>query len=145
MPKDLENLLKRVIIPIEKPIRFSFFGWINFPILTPRNIRIIILKIGVLMVIVTAASMFLFNGQAEKEDIIILKNISKYVVLPEEEPTIAKVINIDRLKDEPFFKNAKNGDTMFVFIKSDKVILYSVIMGKVINIGSIKDAGLVLK
>lgn len=55
----------------------------------------------------------------------LVSEVSKIMRLPENEtPSIATITDVSKLKDQPFFKDAKNGDVLLVFNKSGKAILY---------------------
>ncbi|OGM97011.1 MAG: hypothetical protein A3B86_00855 [Candidatus Yanofskybacteria bacterium RIFCSPHIGHO2_02_FULL_38_22b] len=129
MSKDLENLLERVLVPDKNIKRRSYF-------------RIKHLKIFSLLVLILTISAFIFSARGKTEDEKILKKISKFVVLPEDKLTTAIVKDVNLLKNNPFFHNANNGDKLFMFEKSEKIFLYSVSLGKIINIGHLKEAGI---
>lgn len=60
--------------------------------------------------------------------------LGKIIQLPRETPTIATVTDISKLKDQAFFKNAKNGYKVFLFTNAKKAILYDPVGNKVIDI-----------
>lgn len=63
------------------------------------------------------------------------KKISVLMTLPtDEQPTIATVADVTKLKDQVFFKNAKNGDKVLIYTKNRKAILYSVGMNKILDV-----------
>lgn len=72
---------------------------------------------------------------ATKEEIkSITSKLSKMIELPkDEEPTIATVLDKSKLKDQPFFKKAENGDKVIMYVKSLKAILYRPSTNKVID------------
>ncbi len=75
------------------------------------------------------------NAQARKEVNTLVAKVSKLVVLPEgETPTVATVSDVEALKSQPFFANAKQGDKVLIFAQSRKAILYSVEMNKIIEV-----------
>jgi uncharacterized protein HemX len=82
------------------------------------------------------------NTQARKEATELVAKVSKLVVLPEGEvPTVATVSDPAALKDQVFFKSAKQGDKVLIYAQAKKAILYSVEMNKILevaplNIGS---------
>ena len=51
-------------------------------------------------------------------DILVAK-IGEKMELPEEEPSLATVSDVDRLQDQPFFHNAENGDKVLIFQKAE--------------------------
>ncbi len=68
----------------------------------------------------------------------MVEKIRSLMVLPEdEEPTVAIVDNLERLKDQPFFKNAKVGDRVFIFNSAKKAVLYDPIANKIIEVGPV--------
>ena len=60
------------------------------------------------------------------------------MVLPQnEEPTTATVSDTAKLKDQPFFKNAKNGDVVLIYTKAQIAILYDRKIDKIIAVAPI--------
>ncbi len=81
------------------------------------------------------------NATARREATELVAKVSKLVVLPEEVPTVATVSDTEALKDQAFFKNAKQGDKVLIYAQAKKAILYSVELNKILevaplNIGS---------
>lgn len=72
----------------------------------------------------------------------ILGRVGKLIRLPQgETPTIATVSDKEKLKDQPFFANAKNGDKVLIFTNARKAILYDPVANVIvdtapINVGS---------
>lgn len=77
------------------------------------------------------------QAQEEADIAAIVPYVSKYMVLPDEKPTIATVVDKEKLnKQQPFFKDAENGDKILVFQNARKVLLYrnhGTGSGKIIN------------
>lgn len=66
----------------------------------------------------------------------VLKKVGKLMTLPEgEEPTLATVVNPEKLAKEAFFANAKKGDKVLIYTQAKKVILYDPQTNKVLNVG----------
>ncbi len=82
------------------------------------------------------------NAQARKEVAELVTKVSKLAVLPEgETPTVATVSDTEALKEQAFFKNAKQGDKVLIYAEAKKAFLYSVELNKILevaplNIGS---------
>jgi hypothetical protein len=61
--------------------------------------------------------------------------VGKLVVLPEnEQPTIATVGDVEKLKDQPFFKNAQVGDKVLIYNQAKKAVLYRPSENKIIEL-----------
>ncbi len=74
----------------------------------------------------------------QEETQTLLDKVGRLVVLPEgEQPTIATVSDAERLKDQPFFAKAKNGDKVLIYPNARKAILYDPISDKVIEIAPV--------
>lgn len=66
----------------------------------------------------------------------ILSNVQKLTDLPvDEEPTIITIRDISKVKNQPFFANAKNGDKIILFNKNKKAILYDPLDNKIVEMG----------
>ena len=75
-------------------------------------------------------------GESEVEQ--LLAAVHKLIVLPEgERPTVATVTNLEKLKDQPFFAQAKLGDKVLIYTNAKKAILYDPIANKIIEVAPI--------
>lgn len=78
---------------------------------------------------------------AQEETNKLVAEISKFMVLPADEtPTLASVSDIKQLKNQPFFKDAKNGDKVLLYMKAQKAIIYDPKAKRVVNVGPINIA-----
>lgn len=105
----------------------------------------------VLVVVLAAGCIFLFTQYQTAQDKIgdaqsgkseqannVIKSVSKIAIVPTDEtPTIATVTNTEKLKDQPFFVNAKNGDKVLVYAKQKKAILYRPSTNQIVNINTV--------
>lgn len=79
---------------------------------------------------------------AQEEVKGLVSEVGKLIDLPTgEDPTVATVTDIEKLKDQPFFANAKNGDKVLIYTQAKKAILYDPNSKKIlevapVNIGS---------
>ncbi|MCL4353136.1 hypothetical protein M1615_01535 [Patescibacteria group bacterium] len=77
---------------------------------------------------------------ARLEKQAILPKLSRLIKLPEgEQPLIATVVHASKLRQEPFFKDARNGDKIVIYMKARKAILYRPGENKIINFSSLKE------
>ncbi len=74
------------------------------------------------------------NIVAQEETKYITGQIGKFIDVPkDEQPSRATITDISKLKDQPFFKNAKNGDKLIVYNKAQKAILYRPSENKIVD------------
>lgn len=64
--------------------------------------------------------------------------VGKLYQLPADEtPIVGKVKDKEKLKDQPFFKNAQNNDDLLIYQKAKIAIVYRDTESKLINVGPI--------
>ncbi len=75
-------------------------------------------------------------GQKEAQQLI--DAVGKLIILPKDEtPTVATVTDASKLKDQPFFKNAKNGFKVLIYPKARKAILYDPVEKKIVDVAPV--------
>jgi len=68
----------------------------------------------------------------------ITEKLGKIYELPkDDEPTVATVLDVEKLKDQPFFANAQNGDKVIIYTKSQLAILFRVNDNKIITVAPV--------
>ncbi|MDR1355492.1 MAG: hypothetical protein LBJ43_04470 [Propionibacteriaceae bacterium] len=77
------------------------------------------------------------SEQTNAEAIRLKEEVSKLMQLPDEEAVIATVQDADKLKEQEFFKDAKNGDKVLIFTTAQKAVIYRESENKIINSGPI--------
>lgn len=76
--------------------------------------------------------------QEETENLIA--EVGELIVLPEgEKPTVATINDSERLKTQPFFSKAKNGDIVLIYSIAKKAILYDPIQHKIIEVSNLTE------
>ncbi len=70
-----------------------------------------------------------------KEVKMLTERLGAIMVLPEgEDPTVATVVDPEKLKDQPFFARAKKGDKVLIYTNARKAILYDSVAHKIIEV-----------
>lgn len=73
---------------------------------------------------------------AEMKD--ITGKISKLMDLPTgEDPSVATILDKEKLKDQPFFTKAENGDKVVIYTKAGQAILYRPSTNRIVNVSPI--------
>lgn len=116
----------------------------------PANVKRILplLVLGVLFVGSSASAAYLFKQvrtlqadpqkQAQMDAEALLVKVAGLIVLPtEEKPTIATVSDVEKLKDQPFFANAKAGDKVLIYTQAKKAVLYNPESNKIVEVAPV--------
>lgn len=75
---------------------------------------------------------------AQEEVKKVVAEVGKLIALPTgETPTVATVTDITKLKDQPFFAKAKNGDKVLIYSNAKRAILYDPVLKKVLDVAPI--------
>jgi flagellar basal body-associated protein FliL len=78
------------------------------------------------------------NAASKAESDAVLSKLKKLMMLPAgEQPSIATVLDISKLKDQPFFVNASNGDKVVIYTKAQIAILYSPDKNLIVNVAPV--------
>lgn len=75
------------------------------------------------------------NQYAEVKDLV--DEVAHLMDLPKEEPTVATVSDIEKLKSQPFFNRAQNGDKVLIYQSTRKAILYRPATKKIIDVATV--------
>ena len=77
------------------------------------------------------------ENSAEKEQIIA--DLKKIIKLPDEEPQLATVTDIEKVKGQTFFEDAQTGDKVLIFTDAKKAILYRPSEKMIIEVGVVEQ------
>jgi hypothetical protein len=135
----MAKAIKKTIEPehIERKPRFSV-----------KKILIIIIIVGLILGLASGGAYFFLKYQSQKNMVAgaqdtqeldkVVEKVGKLIELPQkEQAALATVSDITKLKDQPFFINARNGDKVLIYEQSKKAILYRPESNKVIEVGPI--------
>ena len=69
----------------------------------------------------------------------LIQNVGKLIQLPtDEDPSVATIADISKLKDQPFFAHGQNGDKVLIYANKKKAIIYRPSINKIIEAGSVE-------
>jgi hypothetical protein len=111
----------------------------------------LIIIIGLTIVLVAAVGIAIYfylqyqNTQDQlnkttqsNEQAALIAEVGKLIVLPNgEQPTIATISDVNRLKGQSFFNHARNGDKVLIYTKAQEAILYDPLANKIVEVGPI--------
>ena len=146
MSNDFEKILEKVIVPNDKQrwsrFRFDFGGFSRIKVLKIAGIGVILTFI--LTVVVGGGNEQGLRIKKSEEVTLndkLLVKVAELIILPKERPFVATVIDYKPLKDNPFFKDAKEGDKLLLFEGVGRAILYDPGSNKLLNTGTIEETG----
>lgn len=75
----------------------------------------------------------------EEENRKLVEKVGRLMILPADEtPVVATINNAEDLKKEqPFYKDAKDGDNVLIYTEERKAIIYDAIRNVIVNVGPI--------
>jgi hypothetical protein len=78
------------------------------------------------------------QAQAQAEVDMLVTEVGKLLALPsDEKPTVATITDVEKLKEQAFFKNAMNQDKVLIYTNAKKAILYRPSEKKVVEVGAV--------
>lgn len=112
-----------------------------------NNMQLFLTGVVILLIIALVFMGIRYNAQQRKIELLanpqaaseqqqseLVNKIGKIVELPKDEsPLVVAVENAAKLKDQPFFVDAKDGDKVLVYSKSKLAVLYRPSTNKVIQ------------
>ena len=107
--------------------------------------NVVVVIFSALLIVAIGTSIYFYrkaNANPEKiakSDLTTtVAKVGKLMVLPTDEtPTMATVSDPVKLKDQPFFVNAKTGDKVLIYSNARKAILYSPSLNKIIEVAPV--------
>jgi hypothetical protein len=113
--------------------------------MNPRTVLLV--GIGIIAVLlVTVVALFVKYNDLKKDPDANAKETSQriiaevsdmYIVPTNEEPTVAQVQDKAKLKDQPFFKDTRNGDYILVYTDARLALVYRESAKKLVTVGPI--------
>lgn len=116
-------------------------NYLNNKFLIPAVVAVVVIALGAAGFLyfksrTTSTSNNPQNAQEEVKKLVL--EVGKLIDLPTDEtPTVATVKDISKLKNQPFFQKAKNGNKVLIYGNAKKVILYDPILKKILDVAPI--------
>lgn len=106
---------------------------------------------AVVLLIAVGASVYFYLQYSQTQQLIknptlvaqeqtkdLLRRVGMLMELPTNEtPTIATVSDVSKLKGQPFFVHAQNGDKVLIYTNAKKAILYRPAENKIIDVAPV--------
>ncbi len=74
--------------------------------------------------------------RAIAEGMVVLQNVKKLQITPDEKPIIATIDDAEKMmKEQPFYAGVQNGDKLLIFPKSQRAVIYSPKRNIIVNSG----------
>jgi len=135
-------------MPLVKKISSKTVKSTEFLGFASQSLIIIIGLAVVLLAVVGVAVYFYLQYQRTQDQLnkttqsneqaALIAEVGKLIVLPSgEQPTIATVSDVNRLKGQTFFVHARNGDKVLIYTKAQEAILYDPLANKIVEVGPI--------
>lgn len=113
-----------------------------------NNYKVVIPAVALIVVLLMTGGFLLYqkqktankNPQNASQDEVkkVVEEVGKLMDLPAgEAPTLATVVDITKLKNQPFFQKAKNGDKVLIYTVAQKAILYDPIAKRIKEVGPV--------
>lgn len=83
--------------------------------------------------LIAASGYFYWQRHKAQDNSNVITSLEQLIELPTEEPSLAIITDIEKLKDQPFFQKAENGDKLLIYKNSQKAILYRPSKNKIID------------
>ncbi len=111
-----------------------------------RTVRYAIVTVIIIGILFLAARIFHWHNWGlsaqevqTRETATLVQKVGALMLLPTgETPVVASVTDAQSLKSQqPFYKDAQNGDVLLVYAQAERAILYRSSTNKIINVGPV--------
>ena len=112
---------------------------------TRQTVVVILIALIAVLLLTVGVLFFKYNklkndpkSTAKNDTTLVIKEVGDIYELPtNEEPTVAKIQDKQKLKDQAFFDKSQNGDYLLVYTKNKLALIYRSTTNKLINVGPI--------
>lgn len=98
-----------------------------------RSQKVLFIIILLILSLIAVSGYFYWQRHKAQDNSNVITSLEQLIELPTEEPSLATITDIEKLKDQPFFQKAENGDKLLIYKNSQKAILYRPSKNKIID------------
>lgn len=108
--------------------------------------------VSIVIIVLIALCLFLFAqyrqaqhklaiatpANAQKQTNTVVSRVSKLIILPKNQtPTVATVLDANKLKNQAFFANSQNGDKVLIYQTTKQAYLYRPSTNQLVNVSQV--------
>jgi hypothetical protein len=123
---------------------FEMSSWLGVPRLFKSSSKVsplVFTNVALVVVIVGMVSWYGWTqfqakttAPTEVDVAKVMKQVGKHILLPDEQPTLATVTDVEKVKQQPFFARAQNGDQVLLFAQAKKAYLFRPVSDQLVEV-----------
>jgi predicted PurR-regulated permease PerM len=113
-------------------------------VMPKKKNKLIIALVVIIVILLAVGGFFIYkyintvNSDPTHQDQALVDNISRYIDLPNEQPTVATIVDRTKLSSQALSDQSQNGDKLLIFSEAKRIVLYRPSIGKIVAILTIQ-------